>query len=61
MGIIAGTLAPLLARSLVALAAGMAVFTMLSLVLWLVYRHSVRSLPSPRIENVSIERRSNPD
>ena len=61
MGIIAGTLAPLLAQSLVALAAGMAVFTMLSLVLWLVYRHSVRGPPSPRIENVSIGHGSNPD
>ena len=46
-GVIAGTIAPLLAQSLAALAAGMAVFTMASFALWLVYQRGVRSVRRP--------------
>jgi MFS transporter, DHA1 family, multidrug resistance protein len=41
-GIVAGTIAPLLARSLVALALGMAAFTAASFTLWLVYQRRAR-------------------
>ncbi|MEO8752141.1 MAG: multidrug effflux MFS transporter [Casimicrobiaceae bacterium] len=42
-GVVAGTIAPLLARSLVALAAGMAGFTLASFLLWLTYQRRARS------------------
>ena len=45
-GIIAGTVAPLLDRSLVGLASGMAAFTAASFALWLAYLHRTRA-PSP--------------
>jgi DHA1 family bicyclomycin/chloramphenicol resistance-like MFS transporter len=42
-GVVAGTIAPLLAHSLTALALGMAAFTGTSFVLWLVYQHRTRT------------------
>jgi len=42
-GVVAGTIAPLLARSLTALAAGMAGFTMASFLFWLAYQRRARS------------------
>ncbi len=42
-GVVAGTIAPLLARSLIALAAGMAAFTFASFLLWLAYQRRARS------------------
>jgi DHA1 family bicyclomycin/chloramphenicol resistance-like MFS transporter len=42
-GVIAGTIAPLLARSLPSLAWGMAVFTAASFALWLVYQRRARA------------------
>ena len=42
-GVVAGTIAPLLARSLMALAAGMAGFTIASFLLWLTYQRRARS------------------
>ena len=45
-GIIAGTVAPILDRSLVGLASGMAAFTLASFALWLAYLHRNRA-PSP--------------
>ena len=41
-GFIAGSIAPLLARSLPALALGMAAFTVASFVLWLIYQRRAR-------------------
>lgn len=41
-GVVAGTIAPLLARSLIALALGMAAFTGASFALWLVYQRRAR-------------------
>jgi len=43
-GFVAGSIAPLLARSLPALALGMAGFTMASFVLWLIYQRRARDL-----------------
>jgi DHA1 family bicyclomycin/chloramphenicol resistance-like MFS transporter len=43
-GVVAGTIAPLLAESLMALAAGMAGFTIASFVLWLAYQRRARSI-----------------
>ena len=42
-GVVAGTIAPLLARSLTTLAAGMAAFTIASFVFWLTYQRRARS------------------
>jgi DHA1 family bicyclomycin/chloramphenicol resistance-like MFS transporter len=42
-GVIAGTIAPLLARSLMTLAAGMAGFTVASFLFWLAYQRRARS------------------
>jgi len=42
-GVVAGTIAPLLARSLMTLAAGMAGFTMASFLFWLAYQRRARS------------------
>ncbi|MFO1414044.1 MAG: multidrug effflux MFS transporter [Burkholderiales bacterium] len=42
-GVVAGTIAPLLAHSLIALALGMATFTAASFVLWLVYQRRART------------------
>ena len=42
-GFVAGTIAPLLARSLLSLALGMAAFTIGSFALWLVYQHRART------------------
>ena len=42
-GVVAGTIAPLLARSLMTLAAGMAGFTLASFILWLGYQRRARS------------------
>ena len=46
-GIIAGTVAPILDRSLVGLASGMAAFTLASFALWLAYLHRTRHAPPP--------------
>ena len=43
-GFVAGSIAPLLARSLPALALGMAAFTVASFVLWLIYQRRARDL-----------------
>ncbi|MEP7328622.1 MAG: multidrug effflux MFS transporter [Betaproteobacteria bacterium] len=43
-GFLAGTVAPLLARSLIALSLGMATLTMASFVLWLIYQRRARVL-----------------
>jgi len=42
-GVVAGTIAPLLARSLMTLAAGMAAFTVASFLFWLAYQRRARS------------------
>jgi MFS transporter, DHA1 family, multidrug resistance protein len=42
-GVVAGTIAPLLARSLMTLAVGMAGFTLASFLLWLAYQRRARS------------------
>jgi len=42
-GVVAGTIAPFLARSLVGLLAGMAMFTVASFVIWLLYRWRTRT------------------
>jgi len=41
--VIAGTIAPLLAQSLMALAFGMAAFTAASFALWLIYQRRART------------------
>ena len=46
-GIIAGTIAPILDRSLVALAAGMAAFTLASFALWVIYLKRTRVVSPP--------------
>lgn len=43
-GVVAGTIAPLLAQSLLTLAAGMAGFTIASFLLWLTYQRRARSV-----------------
>ena len=42
-GVVAGTVAPLLARSLTALAWGMAAFSVASFVVWLLYQRHARA------------------
>jgi DHA1 family bicyclomycin/chloramphenicol resistance-like MFS transporter len=46
-GIIAGTIAPILDRSLVGLAAGMAAFTLASFALWVIYLQRTRVVSPP--------------